>query len=258
VFDRFTARSVVASLLLPLDPPAMSVRALLRCGELFGIAEGTVRVALTRMVAAGELARGGGRYHLTGAMLERHDRQRAARHPALAPWTGQWIGAMIVADRRSATDRAELRRGLAHCHLAELRPGVWLRPDNLTDLPASARGLGPQVAKQCAWVRLCLATDIGASGDIDLALALWDLAGWATAARRLIAALDSTLPRLVAGDINALAPCFSIAAAAVRHIVDDPLLPPALLPQRWPGAALRRRYEEYERAYARVLESWLR
>ncbi len=52
-----TARSIVASALLGTHPPVLRGQLLVRLGELFGVAEGTTRVALSRMVAAGELDR---------------------------------------------------------------------------------------------------------------------------------------------------------------------------------------------------------
>ncbi len=51
-----SARSVVASVLLGSHPPELPVAALVHLCSRFGIAEGTTRVALSRMVAAGELA----------------------------------------------------------------------------------------------------------------------------------------------------------------------------------------------------------
>ncbi len=64
-----TARSLIASTLLGTHPPVLPGRLLVRLGELFGIAEGTTRVALSRMVAAGELETEDGRYRLVGAAL---------------------------------------------------------------------------------------------------------------------------------------------------------------------------------------------
>src|SRR4051812_7185840 len=72
-----TARSIVASMLLGMDPPESSGRMLVRSGELFGVAEGTVRTALSRMLAAGELETAGdGRYRLAGPLLARQARQQ--------------------------------------------------------------------------------------------------------------------------------------------------------------------------------------
>ncbi|MDQ3757078.1 MAG: PaaX domain-containing protein, C- domain protein, partial [Actinomycetota bacterium] len=42
-----TARSVLLSTLLGAHPPELPVQVLVRSGELFGMAEGTVRVALS-------------------------------------------------------------------------------------------------------------------------------------------------------------------------------------------------------------------
>jgi phenylacetic acid degradation operon negative regulatory protein len=74
-----TARSVVASLLLGNRPPELPGAVLVRAGELFGIAEGTTRTALSRMVAAGELASREGHYALRGRLLDRQARQEASR-----------------------------------------------------------------------------------------------------------------------------------------------------------------------------------
>src|SRR3954452_16238630 len=94
-----TARSVVASVLLrnqPAGPPGLL---LVRAGELFGIAEGTVRVALSRMVAAGELETAGdGRYQLAGHLLDRQARQDQSRRPPGRQWNGDWVTAVVTAD----------------------------------------------------------------------------------------------------------------------------------------------------------------
>ncbi|MER6452701.1 PaaX family transcriptional regulator C-terminal domain-containing protein, partial [Streptomyces sp900105245] len=39
----------------------------------------------------------------------------------------------------------------------------------------------------------------------------------------------------------------TVYAAAVRHLLTDPVLPPALLPADWPGEALRTGYAGYRR-----------
>ncbi|MCP9969263.1 hypothetical protein [Actinomadura madurae] len=82
-----TARSVVLSTLLGVHPPRLPARYLVRVGELFGIAEGTIRVALSRMVTAGDLVQSGGTYALTERLLERQARQDEARLPRPGPGT---------------------------------------------------------------------------------------------------------------------------------------------------------------------------
>ena len=58
------ARSLVLSVLLGLPTPRLPAPALMRLTEPFGIPPGTMRTALSRMVARGELANHGGAYEL--------------------------------------------------------------------------------------------------------------------------------------------------------------------------------------------------
>ncbi|SEG69883.1 transcriptional regulator, PaaX family [Thermomonospora echinospora] len=228
-----TARSVVLSTLLGSHPPRMPARHLVRVGELFGIAEGTVRVALSRMVAAGDLVQVDGAYQLTERLLRRQARQDESRSPRTRPWDGSWEIAVITAERRPAADRAALRQAMAGLRLAELREGTWLRPANLAlDRPAI-------VAQQCTFLLGRPEQD-----PRRLAAALWDLPGWAATARRLIAALDRAAPA---------AEHFTVSAAVLRHLMADPLLPGELLPDGWPGSELRAHYERAEAAFGRFL-----
>lgn len=246
-----TARSVVASTLLGVQPPRLPARILVRSGELFGIAEGTTRVALSRMVSAGELGPDGDGYRLAGRLLVRQARQTASRRAETEPWDGTWELAVVHAGgARPAVDRAALRRALGDLRLAELREGVWLRPANLAaDRSPEARGL---VAAQCVRGR---AAELDPEPD---PAKLWDLAGWAADARELHDEVARILPRVEAGDTSALGPGFVTSAAVLRLFQRDPLLPADLLPPGWPGASLRRLYDRYDAAYKAVWASWFR
>src|SRR5580704_14249700 len=86
-----TARSVLASTLLGVDPPELPVSYLVRLGALFGINENRARVALSRMVSSGEVTTDGdGRYRLTGHLLERQQRQAVSRSGHTQAWSGSW------------------------------------------------------------------------------------------------------------------------------------------------------------------------
>lgn len=232
-----TARSVLASTLLGLDPPVLPVGRLVSTAGLFGITEGTARTALSRMAATSEVVADGGRYRLTGRLLDRQRRQDEGRHPRLRPWKGRWRMAIVTTERRTAADRAELRAELARLRLAEWREGVWLRPDNLELAPP------PLATQHCSWLL----------ADLDEApLHLWDLDGWAATARGLVNELGD------APTIDALAPGFVLSAAVLRHLAADPLLPPDLLPRRWPGDELRATYDAWDRAYRNLLAAWHR
>lgn len=228
-----TARSVVLSALLGTHPPRLPVRLLVQVGELFEIPEGTVRVALSRMVADGDVVQDDGAYRLTGRLLERHERQDDSRAPHMRPWRGEWELALVTASGRPAAERAALRRSLAELHLAELREGVWVRPDNLE------RGWTPLVAERC--LRAVGRFDDGAVPE--LVGTLWDVPAWADRARQLEAALDD------AAGADRLAEGFMVSAAALRHLLADPQLPPELLPGDWPGPRLRSHYERFDAAY---------
>ncbi|GAC1528390.1 MAG: PaaX family transcriptional regulator C-terminal domain-containing protein [Acidimicrobiales bacterium] len=228
----FTTRSVVASLLLGMRGAEMSGADLVRSAGLLGVAEGTTRVALSRMVTAGELLSEAGSYRLTGALLDRHGWQESGRHPVMRTWDGTWRVAVVGAGggARSAAQRSVARRRLEASRLAEWREGVWARPDNLTETVPVVEG--------CTWLAGCRFVE---PDDAPLlAGRLWDTARWAHRAQDLRDAMRRTAPE---GD---LATGFRISADVVRHLRDDPLLPPALLPGSWPGTALRQDYDRYE------------
>ncbi|MFI6595734.1 PaaX family transcriptional regulator C-terminal domain-containing protein [Nonomuraea sp. NPDC050536] len=230
-----SARSAVLSALLGSHPPELAARHLVRIGGLFGIAEGTVRVALSRMVAAGDLIQVNGRYTLSERLVERQARQDESRDPHTRPWDGTWEIAVVTAERRAPADRAAFRHVMGALRMAELREGTWLRPANLIRLwPDSVRA-------QC--------TLIDGRPQDDPTPLLWDLDGWAAEARRL----ERELARA-----DGLAEGFLVSAAVLRHLLKDPLLPPELLPDDWPGAELRRIYDGFDRAYRATLLEHLR
>ncbi|MGW1541699.1 PaaX family transcriptional regulator C-terminal domain-containing protein [Streptomyces sp. NPDC002309] len=222
-----SARSVVLSLLLGAHPPELSGRDLARAMEPFGVGGSTLRAALSRMTAAGDLLRTDTGYRLSERLLDRQRRQDDALHPRTRAWDGDWELAVITATGRGPAERAGLRSRLTALRLAELREGVWLRPANLCRRLPDDLGdvLQPFTARPAQPAR-------------DLAEALWSPGAWAGTARVLlgrIARVERPAERLTA------------YAAVVRHLLADPVLPPALLPADWPGGALRTAYADYQR-----------
>lgn len=235
-----TARSVLASTLLGTDPPELPVAQLVAVAALFGITENRARVALTRMVRAGEAVTDAGRYRLTGRLAERGKRQQQSRRPARATWRGGWTMVVLTGERRLAVERAEHRRSLLAARCAELREGVWMRPDNLP------LALPPDLVER--------AQRMTARPDEPVALAerLWDLTGWQRRASVLVDRL-ATAP-----SADVLAEGFVLSAAVLRHLQADPLLPDELLPTSWPGDELRAVYDGWDTAYRRLLSDWHR
>ena len=237
-----TARSVLASTLLGVEPPVLPVAYLVHMVRLFGINENRARVALSRMAASGEVTTDGtGQYRLTGHLLERQQRQAASRSGRTRPWHGTWHMVVVITAGSNAEVRAGRRRALAIARLAELREGLWLRPDNLE------LHLGDDLAPD-------VAVFTGATSDEPerITSQLWDLDGWAARSEDLLGQLSALPP----GHPSDLAPGFVLSAAVLRHLQADPLLPDELLPLRWPGERLRSVYEAWDARYRQVLAQW--
>ena len=221
---RMTARSVVLSVLLGAHPAWATTAELLRLTADFDIRESTLRVALTRMVAAGDLVRSQDGYRLSDRLLARQRRQDDALDPPTRTWDGTWKMVVVTAVGADARTRAALRTALSHNRFGELREGVWLRPDNLdVSVPEQVPGMA----------RVLSVRD---QDDAGLAAGLWDLPGWAAAGQRLLSEME------LATDVPGR---FAIAAAMVRHLLTDPVLPAALLPADWPGQRLRDGYADF-------------
>ena len=247
-----TARSVIASTLLGANPPWLPSSVLVRSGQLFGITEGTTRTALSRMVAAGDIEAQDGGYRLVGALLDRQTRQEESRAARTRSWDGTWTAAAVTEERRSAEARSALRAAMRSLRLAELREGYWLRPDNLD--PDRLPDAAAVVTAQCA--RFSVRPE--SPPATDLAARLWDLGAWAERADDLRRRMASLFDRLEAGDTEALAPAFVLSAAVLRHTQADPLLPRELVPEAWPGAALRSEYDAYDAAFLDLWRSYVR
>nr|WP_245909034.1 PaaX family transcriptional regulator C-terminal domain-containing protein [Mycobacterium neglectum] len=244
-----SARSVLATALLGADEPHLTVGELVGIASLFGISDGAARTCLWRMVSAGELVGDDGIYALAGSLLERRQRvDEAARFDDTAfPWDGTWELAVVSLDRRSAADRLALRKAATGLHLAELREGVWIRPDNLN--PNRLPTLRAVLDRQCVHFH-------GAATDAppETVRSLFNLDDWASDARRLTVAMrdERGIDAVDADDFIYL---FALSITVVRHLQLDPLLPPTLEPEDWPGHELRSTYRRFDEAFKRQLAS---
>jgi phenylacetic acid degradation operon negative regulatory protein len=237
-----SARSVLASALLGSDESRLTAGELINVASLFGISAGATRTCLWRMVSAGELSADDGNYALAGRLLERRERvDEASRMDDAAGWDGTWELAIVSLERRSAAERLELRKAAIALHLAELREGVWLRPDNLDSqrLPASRAVLD----RQCIHFH-------GAATDIspEQMRSLFSLDEWTADAKVLIEAMNLRRNKR-ADSAQRLADEFALSIAVVRHLQLDPQLPAELIPARWPGRTLRDTYRRFDEAF---------
>ncbi|KZS75519.1 PaaX domain-containing protein, C- domain protein [Mycobacterium kansasii] len=234
---RMTARSLVLSVLLGAHPAWASASELIRITADFGIKETALRVALTRMVSAGDLVRSADGYRLSDRLLARQRRQDEAMRPPVRAWHGYWHMIVVISVGDDARTRAALRNTLQEKRFGELREGVWLRPDNL-DLE-----LAPDMR---ARVRVLTTRD---EAPAELAARLWDLPEWVDAGQHL---LDEMAQLTQAADIPGR---FVVAAAMVRQLLTDPMLPAELLPAHWPGTRLREAYHDFATELAKRLDT---
>jgi phenylacetic acid degradation operon negative regulatory protein len=235
----FNARSLALSVLLGLPEPRLAAAPLVQLAAIFGMAEGTMRTALSRLVAGGELTADGGVYSLSGRLLERKSAQDLGRTPPPARWDGAWWSVTVLDGRRTVAQRRELRTHMANGRMGEVRPEAWLRPAN-TPAPT---------APGAAVVR-------GSLSGVDrpaLVERLWDLRAVAARAELLGGHLATAASGLRHDGAVALPAAMSTAAATVRFLREEPYLPAALTPDGWPVDDLRRRYRSFDRSLGAVL-----
>src|ERR1700751_4659637 len=230
-----TARSVALSTLLGYHPPALPISALVKVGELLGISDPAIGVALTRMVRDGDVTVDNGVYRLSERLLRRQAQQEALAPPPTRRWTGGWEMAVVTSTNRPLAERVALRKSMLRHRMGELREGVWMRPDNLS------RELDGIIADQCEFFVS------HHSDSSSLAASLWELPGWAAEADRLLTVLD---------EAESLAQGFIATAEVTRPLLLDPYLPDELLPAGWPGDRLRECYTDFNANYSEPLRKY--
>jgi phenylacetic acid degradation operon negative regulatory protein len=247
---RPTAKSLTLDLLSSLRGGSLPVAALVAAAGLFGIEENALRVAITRLVAGGRIARDErGRYRL-GAAAEAVDRHvlraRRAEERTLR-WPGGWwlvhAGALPPARSPGRRRRAHALRLLG---FEALRPRVALRPDNLrTTLPELRDELAGLGLERDAL--LARASELDADSDAR-ARRLWRHDALGAGYRRLLAELSASEARLARlSEPDAMVESFLVGGRAIRALALDPLLPEPLAPE-----ALRRELARALRRYDRV------
>lgn len=254
------ARSLILDLLSTLRRGSMPVRALVEAGALLGVAEGSVRVALTRLLADGRVERDErGSYRLGAGAQAVAERVAGWRRleERVRPWDGAWLAVLAAAPaaRRPAPGRGGRpgRRGHARAlrllGFRELARGVAVRPDNLAGGIEAVRGelarLGlPPGAIVAALRGLDAVTEARARG-------LWDAEALVAGYRRGVRALDTSQRRLASrSEADAMVESFRLGGAWLRQLALDPLLPEPIVPagERAALVAAMRRYDEAGRA----------
>jgi phenylacetic acid degradation operon negative regulatory protein len=226
------------------------VGSLIRIAAEFGLSELALRSVLSRMARGGwlEAAREGNRSYYR---LTRHGRAVIAEgtsrifRPRRAPWDHQWhlVSYSIPETQRELRD--QFRKRLSYLGFGSLSAGAWITPHNLRgEVEELARDLAvePLVDQfRGAYLRPREAP--------ALAARIWPLeqlaAGyraflgrWGGVAEQLSHAPDNGVP-----DARAFVLRFWLIHEYQRFFLEDPNLPPDLVPLDWPGTAAATLFE---------------
>ena len=240
-----SARSLALSVMLGSHPPEMPARALVDLAELFGIAGGTMRTALSRSVANGEIAVDDGQYRLTERLIDRQRAQDTGRRPPSGTWDGRWHTVVAAADQRELADRRRFRSQMDNHRFGELRPDIWMRPANL-----------PIPVAEPDWI--AITAPVEGIDSHTLAERLWDRSTIDATGRDLLDEMDRCRTRLDWNDVASIPDLFVVSARCVRFLRNDPQLPAALTPPDWPIVEVRNTYDRFERDHQRLLRQFLR
>jgi phenylacetic acid degradation operon negative regulatory protein len=233
---------------------AVTLGSLIRLAAPFGLTERLVRTSIARLAREGwVIARRSGRrseYRLTrfgAARFAEATRRIYGRGPR--KWDGRWT--LLVLPRaqaqRAQGQRAELSEELRWLGFGRLERSLFAHPA----CSAAQARLWLRALGRDRRVLLLQSRGGGLRQDRRLAAAGWDLKVLARRYRRFLARFAPVGPALGRGTPAATA--FVIRTLLIHEYrkihLQDPLLPPALLPGRWVGTAA---YALCGRLYARV------
>jgi len=234
---------------------------LIRLLAPFNVNERLVRTSVFRLARDGWLEGSShgrvSRYRLTRDGARRFDdaHRRIYERPD-DEWHGDWE--LVLCDGLAAAARAALRRELAWAGFGELAPNAFLRPRAARRALPSAL-LVPAIARHVVTMR---ATDLpGAAPIASVTARAWNLDALAADYRRFLQRFGAVIERFAEDGAHDPAQCFLVRTLLIhayrRVLLRDPLLPAALLPLDWPGAAAYALCRDFYRRTHRCAERHL-
>jgi phenylacetic acid degradation operon negative regulatory protein len=228
----------------------VTLGSLIRLAAPFGLSERLVRTSAARLAREGWLAaeRSGRRseYRLSRAGAERFAEATLRIYaPSPQRWDGRWTLLMLPAGRRPV----RLREGLKWLGFGQLSAALFAHP-----------GTTPEEARR--WLRkvpgaadalLLHARGVDALSERGLAAQGWDLAQLGRRYQRFLERFEPLAPLVHAGYLSG--ECAFLVRTLLIHEyrkihLQDPLLPPKLLPADWVGG---RAYELTRSLYAALI-----
>ena len=214
---------------------------LIRLMAPFGINDRSVRTSVFRLARDGWIAASShgraSRYRLTRDGARRFDdayRRIYDRPPE--EWHGLWE--LVLVSAATPLHRRALRDRLAWAGFGALGPADFIRPlDPARGLPSILAAAGANDG-----IVVAQASDLPGqrplAGEVGRA---WDLRTLAADYRRFLQRFGAVIERFRADGEHDPAQCFIVRTMLIhayrRVLLRDPLLPAALLPLDWPGAA---------------------
>ncbi|GAA4975525.1 PaaX family transcriptional regulator C-terminal domain-containing protein [Actinoplanes utahensis] len=258
-----SARFLIESLVRPDGTAALTE--VYDTANALGIPDQPVRLTIRRLVAAGAYVQEGrGRAGLLRragvvARTGRHDaeflRFAYRRDAGLEPWDGRWHLVIFTVPESERATRDTIRRTLLRLGGAPLHPGMYVSPNDWTDVlaaeltvtadPSATGSSAPADSPAPGWGWTATTADLrhaGESRPAVLAARLWPLEEIAARYRRVALLAARPVPAEVSGHsrrVEVLRDALELAAAFDHAIAPDPLLPLELLPEGWPPVAAR-------------------
>ena len=217
--------------------------------EALDIDSGVVRTAMSRLAADGWLTREkvGRNSFYRLAEKGRETFEAATKHiydPPPSDWSGRFELLLIS----NGEDRDAAREALRNAGFGTPLPGVWVAPSGVPVPPEAAGAIRLEVSAEDESGRRLLR-------------ASWPLDRTADAYLKFIKMFSPLRERIRAreqlADLDAFVARILLIHYYRRVVLRDPLLPPELLPQDWPGRAARELCGEIYRALLSPSEQWL-
>jgi phenylacetic acid degradation operon negative regulatory protein len=222
---------------------------LLKFLNALDISDGVVRTAMSRLAADGWLERNRvGRNSFYRLADKGTETFRQATEHIYNPRTPQWHGQFEMLLLDNGPDRDLMRVALDGAGFGAPVPGVWIAPVG-TPIPPEA-----SAAKRLK---------AGGDGDTNRALAAqsWPLAETSEAYRQFSAVFGPLHDALVAGGrltgLESMVTRILLIHQYRRIVLRDPILPPEILPNDWPGSAARALCADIYACVLAASERWL-
>ena len=228
---------------------AITLGSLISLTQSFGLTERLVRTSMARLAGDGWLvARRDGRrseYSLTPTGQSRFAEATRRIYGAIPDsWGGQWT--LLILPPANGGRRQDVRDELRWLGFGQVAPGVFAHPNwNLEEARAGLSGLDGTVDSL-----LLKSSSEGVETDRRLVASGWDLGDLARRYRRFV---DAFTPVADAMPCETTESAFVIRTLLIHEYrkihLQDPLLPPALLPADWVGTTA---YDLSRRLYCSV------